>query len=278
MGPSNFHTHSRFCDGSAEPEEYVKRAVELGFHSIGFSSHAPVPFECNWTMQRGIEKNYIEAIRSLQHKYKDIIDVYLGMEVDYFPGLSKSGFQKESGLDYVIGSVHFIKDENTGEYLSVDGPEEEYKTLINNIFDGNAQKFVRQYYSLIRRMSDEVRPTIIGHLDLTKKNNRDRRYFDENAVWYREEVIKTLEIIAKSGCILEVNTGGIARGYIDSAYPSAWIIKEAKRLGIPLIINSDAHSLKHLDSCFEETIPMLRELGFRKTALIKGKVKFEVFK
>ena len=48
----NLHTHSTFCDGKNTPEDTVKKAIERGFDSIGFSIHSrvrtspqPTPFE-----------------------------------------------------------------------------------------------------------------------------------------------------------------------------------------------------------------------------------------
>ena len=51
-------------------------------------------------------------------------------------------------------------------------------------------------------------PDIVAHLDRVKKLNSGNRYFDENERWYQEEVSLTLEAIASSGSIMEVNTKG----------------------------------------------------------------------
>ena len=37
---ADFHMHTVFCDGKNTPEEILEKAIELGFDSIGFSSHA----------------------------------------------------------------------------------------------------------------------------------------------------------------------------------------------------------------------------------------------
>ena len=38
-GNFNLHTHTCFCDGKDEPEEMVKKAIDLGFCALGFSGH-----------------------------------------------------------------------------------------------------------------------------------------------------------------------------------------------------------------------------------------------
>ena len=39
----NLHTHTTYCDGKNTAEEMVQKAIELGFRSLGFSGHAPMP-------------------------------------------------------------------------------------------------------------------------------------------------------------------------------------------------------------------------------------------
>ena len=34
-GNMNLHTHTCFCDGKDEPEEMVKKAIDLGFSVLG---------------------------------------------------------------------------------------------------------------------------------------------------------------------------------------------------------------------------------------------------
>ena len=75
MNLFNLHTHSYFCDGKEEPEEYVKQAIELGYHTLGFSSHAPVPFENNFSLKEDKMEEYFSTIRALGEKYKDKINI-----------------------------------------------------------------------------------------------------------------------------------------------------------------------------------------------------------
>ena len=42
---SSAHVHTTFCDGKSTAEELAVRACELGFVSLGFTSHAPQTFD-----------------------------------------------------------------------------------------------------------------------------------------------------------------------------------------------------------------------------------------
>lgn len=70
MRYSNFHTHCCFCDGKGEPEDYVRKAIELNFSSLGFSSHAPLEIPSNWNMKKEKLSEYISCIKALKEKYK----------------------------------------------------------------------------------------------------------------------------------------------------------------------------------------------------------------
>lgn len=112
---ANYHTHSAFCDGEMMPEDYVLAAVRKGFSAIGFTSHAPVPFCTDWTMKPENLDKYIENINDLKKKYKNQIQIYTGLETDFYPG--SADFRNHPGVDFTIGSVHFIHDQKTAGIL-----------------------------------------------------------------------------------------------------------------------------------------------------------------
>ena len=68
-------------------------------------------------------------------------------------------------------------------------------------------------------------PNIVAHLDVIRKNNYNNAFFDEDDSVYREEILKTLEIISLTNTIVEVNTGGVAKGYVKTPYPSKWVLE-----------------------------------------------------
>ena len=110
--PSNYHTHSTFCDGKDTPEEMVLEAIRLGCSEIGFSGHSYTDFDETYCMSIEGTKQYKKCIRELAEKYRDRIRILLGVEQDYFSNAPTDGY------DYVIGSVHYIKKD--GAYLTVD--------------------------------------------------------------------------------------------------------------------------------------------------------------
>lgn len=268
---TNYHTHCHFCDGMEEPEAYVAAALAKGFRALGFSSHGPVPFPNDWTMRAENVFRYLEEIRRLKRVYQDQIQLYAGMELDYFPEDRRQVF-KAYKLDYTLGAVHCIADAQQNICYSIDGTEAEFVQTLEQRFEGDIRRLVAVYYQLLGRMALEERPDIVAHFDVIKKNNGSGRYFTEKEHWYRDAVEEALQRIAQSGAILEVNTGGILRGYLKEVYPSPWILKECRRLYIPVMVNSDAHTPADLDGYFEPARRVLRDAGYRvQRVLLDGR-------
>jgi histidinol-phosphatase (PHP family) len=61
--------------------------------------------------------------------------------------------------------------------------------------------------------------------------------------------------------VIEINTGGIARKYVNEQYPSTWILEEIRLRNIPVTINSDAHSAENIACMFDEMYELCKELG-----------------
>lgn len=261
----NYHTHSRYDDGHGELEEYVVAAIDKGFRYLGFSGHAPMPVAADWLMTEPSLSRYLEDYRPLPARYAGRITLLLGLEVDYLPGVSspRSARIASLGLDYVLGSVHFVRTPTGGQAWTVDGDAAELDRGLAADFAGQMEGAVVEYYRRVAEMVRVSPPDIVGHFDLVKKNNRDELLFCEEEPWYRAAARGALEAVARSGAVLEVNTGGVLRGFCTAFYPSPWILRETRDLGIPVMVNADAHSAPDLDGQFQEAVALLRGLGFR---------------
>lgn len=276
---ANFHTHCNLCDGIGNPGDYIEEAVNRhGMKILGFSSHASLPFETDWNMTKVTEEKYPLVIKQFKQEYRDRINIKLGLEIDYIPGIAGTdmhGKKQLMGLDYSIGSVHFIEryksGAKAGEFIPIDGKDTELEEGIKDTYNGNVRKAVETYYLILQEMISRGGFDIIGHLDLIKKNNRNGKYFSEDEKWYRDIVEKTLLVVSKSGLIVEVNTGGMSRNYTDSPYPSYWILERCLKLKIPITLNSDAHSPSHLTASFQQTAKALLEIGFKELHVLEEK-------
>lgn len=108
MLKTNWHTHTKRCGHAiGEDEEYVLAAIKGGLKTLGFSDHAayntPYPPE---RMNIDQVEDYKQSILSLKEKYKDQINIYLGMEVECYKSEWETLSKYRKELDYCILGQH----------------------------------------------------------------------------------------------------------------------------------------------------------------------------
>jgi histidinol-phosphatase (PHP family) len=263
---SNFHTHSKYCDGQGELADHLQAAREKNLGTLGFSSHAPVPFDCKWCMKEEKFATYLSDIKALASNEREI-EIYSGLEIDFIPGIV-SPAQFRNRLNYTIGSIHFI-DSFEGKPWEIDGAHEVFKEGLRKIFKGNIQSAVTRYYELTRQMVAESQPDILGHLDKIKIQNRPDTPIEEGDSWYKQEILKTLSVIKTSDVIVEVNTRGIYQKKTSFTYPSPWILEKMFESKIPITLSSDAHRPDDLVREFTSTAELLNDIGFKNLSILK---------
>jgi len=270
----NYHMHSDFCDGEGSIEEYIRAGVEGGFAALGFSSHAPIPVENNWTLDEERLGLYLAELERQKRRWKGRIEVYKGLEIDYIPGSQspKDSKWRGLGLDFAIASVHSTCHlKQNPDYACVDSTEDALEWLLDNVYQSSFELLSEAYYTRIAELVRLNGFDVLGHFDVLKKRNGDERYFSENAGWYRRHVATALEAIAASGKIMELNTGAMCRSAQDMFYPSPWILADAAKLGIRIMISSDAHRPRDIDCRFEESIVLCKDVGYNELwALLDG--------
>lgn len=251
-------------------EAYIHEAISQKVKVYGFSSHAPLTIPVKWCMKFHKVSQYLEEVDYLKQKFSDLIQIYLGMEVDYIPGITgpTSSFIQSLKMDYVIGSIHFVNKFPNGTHWEIDGKTSVFKDGLKEIFGGDIQKAISRYYALTREMLTKQCPEIVGHLDKIKIHNRKKVFFEETEPWYREEIMQTLKDIAKAGSILEVNTRGLYRNKSSETYPSPWVLSHAYEMGIPVMINSDCHDPSEITQVFKETAQQLLDIGYKEVKIL----------
>lgn len=248
----------------------AEEGVRIGLSSLGFSCHAPIPFNSNWTMLPQNMNQYLSEIEQAKVIHKNSLRIFCGLEVDYIPEFEAETqhFLRNTRLDYYIASVHFMGQMPSGNYWTIDGSEEEFADGFAHTFKGNSQQLVEQYYFRIRKMVNLLKPPVIGHFDKLKFHNLNHKYFNEQSLFYKNEITETLHTIKQSGSIVEVNTRGLYRHAYQLLYPSEEILAEMKLLEIPITLSSDAHRKEELTAGFNEALICLKAIGYKKISIL----------
>lgn len=264
----NYHMHSHFCDGKGALTEYAAAAQEMGMPAVGFSSHAPVPFDCVWCMKSERLTDYLNEIEALK-KSSTGIEIYKGLEVDFIPGvISPADFA--SRLDYTIGSIHFVDAFANGRPWEIDGLHTLFLDGLDKIFHGDVRAAIRRYFELTRQMLVSGRPNVLGHLDKIKIQNIGNKFYDESDLWYLDEIERTLDVIVETEVIVEVNTRGLYQKKSPTPYPSPWILEKMHARRIPITLSSDAHHPADIANRFDQTASLLADIGYKELTILTG--------
>jgi len=233
----------------------IKAAIQRGGRSIGFSEHSYVPFDEEYSMMLEDTPLYISEINALKEKYKDVIEVYLGLEIDYFTE------KIPDGLEYIIGTAHHVLKE--GQYITVDGWAEHLADMNDKHFGGDYYAMAETYYATMAGVVEKTGANIVGHFDLISKNNVNSSMFDEMHPRYIKAALNTMDQVLTSCKLFEVNTGAMFRRGTPEPYPSVYLLKELQKRGGEVILSSDSHTAESLYYKFDEILELIKSCGFR---------------
>ena len=221
-------------------EPWALKAKELGLKDLAFTDHDR--YKAGFSF---------EEIDKLQERHPEI-KFRAGIELDNDPETSADGHkwvrENYDKLDFVLGSVHFVKD------FPFDHPHfiKEYdKYDINELY--------REYYKNIKEIAATGLVDSLAHLDLIKIF----KFFPtEDMTEIYDEV---LSFIKEKDLSIEISTAGI-RKPIAEIYPSREIVSMAKAKGITFTIAGDAHAAKDLSHNYDKLADYLKEFEITEVA------------
>ncbi len=223
----NYHTHTLRCHhASGADEDYVLAAIEAGLTTLGFSEHTP-HFSDNSNYRMPFEEvgDYIDSLLTLREKYKDKIEILIGLESEYYESYFDRllDYYKGLPLDYIILGQHFYnidKDRKCAFHESDDARL--FTTYIDECVKG-IQTGRFSYHA---------------HPDAFK--------FTGDAEHYYNEVRRLCRAAKDCSVPLELNIQGYE---FNRQYPNPEFWKIVGEVGCEVIIGADAHSPEALLRC-----------------------------
>ena len=258
----DLHNHTTLCNhANGTVEQYVQRAIELGIDHYGFSDHAPMNFDPKYRMDISQKALYEKWVLDAKEKYKNQIKILLAYEVDYLEGYILDEIIN-SKVDYLIGSVHFLKNKN--DMWGFDNPE-----FIGVYESKDIDTIWLEYFDAIKAMAKTQLFDIVGHFDLIKVfrflPKKDIRILANDA----------LKQIKKSGMVLEINPAGL-RKPIGETYPSKQLLELAYEMNIDITFGSDAHEIEQVGFKYDEVVSLAKEIGYTKCITFDNREKIKI--
>ena len=258
----DLHNHTTLCNhAEGTVDEYIQRAIELGIDEYGFSDHAPMNYDPKYRMDISQKALYEKWVLDAKEKYKDKIKILLAYEVDYLDGYILDEVINAK-VDYLIGSVHFLKNKN--DMWGFDNPE-----FIGVYESKDIDTIWLEYFDAIKSMAKTQLFDIVGHFDLIKVfrflPKKDIRILANDA----------LKQIKKSGMVLEINPAGL-RKPIGETYPSKQLLELAYEMNIDITFGSDAHEIEQVGFKYDEVVSLAKEIGYTKCITFDNREKIKI--
>ncbi len=263
---SNVHTHTTWCDGMNTPREMADAAIACGFTDLGFSSHAPAPFDPDYPGMQD-DAAYRADIAACKLEYQGRLNILCGMEQDYYTPIERANY------DYVIGSVHYLPVAE-GRYRAADDTVDTITAAIQERYGGDGLAMARDFYALSVKNVQRNRPDIVGHFDLVCKFNRGNRLFDETCKQYQNTALHAMDavidtVLSYNGMI-ELNTSSLYRGLRDVPYPAPFLLRHMAQRGVRVIVTTDSHRTTTLNAGFDQGLAFLAAAGFQQMSVLRG--------
>jgi histidinol-phosphatase (PHP family) len=239
------HMHTPLCKHAVgEPEEYAAAAEARGLGGIIVTCHNPDPD--GWSpkvrMDLGDLDRYVSMVERARRAWAGRIDVRLGIESDFVPGMEPwlERLHRMAEFHYVIGSVHCHLPQYRERY-----------------FTGDVRAFQETYFEHLALAAETGLFDCISHPDLVKNDFPE----DWDPAALMDAIVPALERIARSGAALELNTSGLNKR-VAEMNPGPLILREMRRLGIPVVVGSDAHWPMRVGAEFRAALGQLEEAGY----------------
>jgi histidinol-phosphatase (PHP family) len=257
----------QYCDHARDTLAHIVAAYhDAGFECVGLTEHMP-PFDDAWLYpdEAGLGRtakwmqarfaSYVAEARALQHAYRGRMGILVGMESEWYPGCAEwvRELRQHHELDYVVGSVHHVRG------VCFDFSSESYDKAV--ALCGGKSRMYAAYYDGQLELLQEIRPEVVGHLDLIRLHDPDYlQTMTQPEVWGR--IMRNLEWIRDAGAILDVNARALLKGQPEP-YVCAPILDAAAKLGIGVAYGDDVHGVADVGCEFARVKELLAQRGIK---------------
>ena len=183
-------------------------------------------------------------------------DLRLGIEADFIAGREEpmEELLARREWDYVIGSVHFLRD----DAVDMEGDHDVWRST-------DPEEVWRRYFEALGDAAASGLFDILAHPDLVKvwgahrplPRGDLRRFYD-----------RAMEGIAGSDVAIEVSTSGL-RKPVGEIYPARPFLEMCVEASRPVALSSDAHVPEDLAHRYDEAVDLLRSVGVEELAVFE---------
>jgi histidinol-phosphatase (PHP family) len=243
------HCHTPLCKhANGLPAEYARRAEARGLRGIIFTDHCPLPGGVSAGLRMAPEQfdEYVALIAAVRKEFAGRLDVRLGLESDFYPGVEPwlEQLHTRAELHYILGSVH----PHIADY------RERY-------FHGDWFAYQQTYFEHLAQSAESGLYDALAHPDLIKND----RPVEWKFARVEPAIERALDRIAKTGVAMELNTSGVNKA-LPEMNPGLGMLQHMRKRGIPVVLGADAHRPERVADGYESALRMIQAVGYREVS------------
>jgi histidinol-phosphatase (PHP family) len=238
-------------------ERYQEVASERGVEVLGVSEHVHRFRQALDVWQHPFwRENATDDLDEYCEFVRDRTELALGIEADFVAGREDrmANLLDAREWDYVIGSVHFLRD----EALDMRGDWDVWRSA-------DPEKVWKRYFETLGEAARSGLFDVLAHPDLVKVWGAEgprpsgdlRRFYD-----------LAMEGIAESDVAIEVSTAGL-RKPVGEIYPARPFLEMCLEAGRPIALSSDAHTPNDLAYRYDDALELLESVGVAEIAVFE---------
>ena len=244
----------------ANVDRYLEAAAAAGITELGASEHIH-----RFTQSLDIWRHpfWVEQAQDDLGSYCDFVaatPLRLGIEMDFVAGREDriAAVLDAHEFDYVIGSVHFVRDHAVDwDVYDVWGEIADPDRVWKLYFDTLAEAARTGLYD------------ILAHPDLVKVWGPERPLPERDPRFYYEPAV---EAIAEVGVAVEVSTAGW-RKPADELYPADAFAEMCVDAGAAFALSSDAHVPEDVGRDYDRAVETMRGWGVEELCVFERRAR-----
>lgn len=261
---ADYHTHSYISvDGHETMEDMARAARDAGMSEICFTDHCDTVEWSDYSFSdrglkviAGVNKDYA----ALMERPPEGIVIKKGLEMGDAHLRPQRALEMAAapGFDFIIGSVHILRDEGDFYVMNYQSMEQCYE-LMDKYLDQSMEIAKMDFFD------------VMGHIGYCYRYMAKSGFFPRlDLSRYGDKIRALLKLLIENGRGIELNTSGIRNGV--GAYPDDNILRLYKDLGGEIItVGSDAHFVADAGADVADGYEKLKSLGFDRVTLFSGR-------
>ncbi|MCY3864555.1 MAG: histidinol-phosphatase HisJ family protein [Chloroflexi bacterium] len=254
------HMHSPLCKHARGPlSAYAERAEQKGLRGITFTCHSPMPdgWDAGLRMTLAQLPQYVDMVERTRAEFAGRVDVRLGLESDYFPGMEGwiEDIHSRADFSYLLGSVHALTKEFKARFLD----------------RSTRLEYEKSYFENLARAAETGLYDCLSHPDIVKIAH-PQQY---DVADHLDTIRRVLDRIAATGIAMELNTSGLNKSYPEMN-PGMVMLSEMALREIPVVLGSDSHDAHRVGAAFDKALDNLRDAGYDRVSYFLNRKRHEL--